>query len=65
MFLQILGACAAVLLVGFTLGPDGPWPVYAGAAFGGGYAVAWLRARLKYGRGITVAPSMPEPPPRH
>lgn len=61
MFLQLIGGLVGIFAV-CLIGTDGPWPVYAAGAFLGAYGVAWLRARVKYGRGISVAPSMPEPP---
>jgi membrane protein implicated in regulation of membrane protease activity len=62
MLMQMFGAIAGIVIVALALGPDGPWPVYAVAAFVGAYVTAWAWGRWKYGRGTTVTPSMPEPP---
>jgi membrane protein implicated in regulation of membrane protease activity len=64
MFMQTLGAIAGIVIVAVALGPDGPWLVYAVAAFVGAYVTAWAWARWKFGRGTTVTPSMPEQPPK-
>lgn len=61
MFLQAVASIVAVTLAAmFLQSSNPPWIVYAVIAGAAGWGAAWLRARMKYGRGINVVPSVPE-----
>jgi hypothetical protein len=56
LFVQTAGAMLAVVLVAL-INPGFKWPIYAGAAFLGGWGSTWLYLRWKHGKGVTVHPS--------
>lgn len=61
MILQTVAALAAVVLTFLAFESDPPPAlVYVGVATAAAWATAWLRARLKYGRGVIVTLSRPK-----
>lgn len=56
MFWQIIGALLGIAIAALY-DPKAPYPIFMGAAFLGGWAAAWLVARIRYGRGVKVTPS--------
>jgi hypothetical protein len=56
MFWQTIGAVLGIVIAALLF-PDAPSPIFIGAAFFGGWGMAWLAARIRYGRGVIVTPS--------
>lgn len=69
LFVQTVSALLGVAIAALLFANDSPpppWPLYAITAFAFGWAGTWLYARWRYGKGVTVNPSLPEerPPER-
>lgn len=57
MIVQTISALLGVAITALLFAPEAPSGVYVIAGLASGCAGAWLWARLKYGRGVTVHPS--------
>jgi hypothetical protein len=60
LFIQTVSAIVGLVIAAiFLQASNPPWPLYAAIAAACGWAGSWLHARLRYGRGVTVTPSLP------
>ena len=61
LFVQTIGGLLGITVAALFLAETNPpWMVYAVIAGASGWGSAWLYARVRYGRGVTVSPSRPE-----